>query len=559
MQQGEEVMKKYLSIPFALLVVLSLLLSACQPAATSTPEAAADESATDETTETTLPLVTSGETSIQGILWQWVSVTDNISGAVTTVTSPENYTIVFNPDGTFEGKADCNNISGSYSQEGGGFTITLGPSTMAYCGETSLDQQYLSLLGSVAAGGPDGQGNLALETAGGAQRMLFQNGGAPASTAETTSEFTLQGVEWQWISLTDQTTSGVTTVGYPENYTIVFNADGTLYGKADCNNFNGTYTQDGGIVISIAGVTRAYCGDTSLDQQYLSTLGSIVAGGPDGLGNLALETAGGAQRMVFQNGGAPEAATSPEPTFTFQDVEWQWVSLTNQNTGKVTSVPDPAAYLITFYSNGTLSGRADCNTFSGNYTLSGSQIDITIGAMSRAYCGEASLDQKFLELLGSVASGGPADDQGNLALYNGNGMKVMLFQNGEQATGQTEEFTLQGIVWQWTSVTDKSTGQTTTVPTPEVYTLVFNADGTLYGKADCNSFQGAYTLDSGGIDITLGPATLAYCGETSLDQQFLMLVDAVVAGGPDGQGNLALETAGGAQRLVFRNGGAASQ
>jgi hypothetical protein len=48
---------------------------------------------------------------------------------------------------------------------------------MAYCGEASLDQQYLGLLGSVAAGGPDGAGNLALENAGGEQRMLFNNGG----------------------------------------------------------------------------------------------------------------------------------------------------------------------------------------------------------------------------------------------------------------------------------------------------------------------------------------------------------------------------------------------
>ena len=50
--------------------------------------------------------------------------------------------------------------------------------TMAACGDDSLDQQYVELLGSVAAGGPDGAGGLALETAGGEQRMLFVNGGA---------------------------------------------------------------------------------------------------------------------------------------------------------------------------------------------------------------------------------------------------------------------------------------------------------------------------------------------------------------------------------------------
>jgi heat shock protein HslJ len=114
--------------------------------------------------------------TITGIVWQWTSVKDRVTGEETTVPNPESYTITFNEDGTLEGKADCNNFSGTYSQENG-FAITLGPTTMAYCGETSMDTQYLQLLGSVAAGGPDGQGGLALETAGGAQRMEFQNGG----------------------------------------------------------------------------------------------------------------------------------------------------------------------------------------------------------------------------------------------------------------------------------------------------------------------------------------------------------------------------------------------
>jgi heat shock protein HslJ len=115
--------------------------------------------------------------SIQNIVWQWVSVTNQSTRQTTTVPNPENYTIIFNADGSLAGKADCNSFSGTYSQQNG-FTITLGPSTMAFCGEASLDQQYLQLLSSVAAGGPDGAGGLALETAGGEQRMLFKNGGA---------------------------------------------------------------------------------------------------------------------------------------------------------------------------------------------------------------------------------------------------------------------------------------------------------------------------------------------------------------------------------------------
>jgi len=117
------------------------------------------------------------ENTITGILWQWTSLKNQTTKETTTITNPENYTITFNTDGTLEGKADCNTFTGTYSQENG-FSIKLGATTMMYCGDTSLDQQYLQLLGSVAAGGPDGQGNLALETAGGEQRMLFKNGGA---------------------------------------------------------------------------------------------------------------------------------------------------------------------------------------------------------------------------------------------------------------------------------------------------------------------------------------------------------------------------------------------
>jgi heat shock protein HslJ len=115
--------------------------------------------------------------AITNIVWQWTSVTNRPTGATTEVPNPEAYTITFRDDGTLSGQADCNAFTGTYSQEGG-FSISLGASTMAACGDDSLDQQYLELLGAVAAGGPDGTGNLALETAGSEQRMLFVNGGA---------------------------------------------------------------------------------------------------------------------------------------------------------------------------------------------------------------------------------------------------------------------------------------------------------------------------------------------------------------------------------------------
>jgi heat shock protein HslJ len=114
---------------------------------------------------------------IQNIIWQWLTVTQLPTGVQTTIPNTGSYTISFYPDGSLSGVADCNTFGGTYSQSNG-FLIRIGASTSTFCGEGSLDQEYLQLLGDVVAGGPDGSGNLALETAGGEQRMVFANGGA---------------------------------------------------------------------------------------------------------------------------------------------------------------------------------------------------------------------------------------------------------------------------------------------------------------------------------------------------------------------------------------------
>ena len=99
------------------------------------------------------------------------------------------------------------------------------------------------------------------------------------------------------------------------------------------------------------------------------------------------------------------------------------------------------------------------------------------------------------------------------------------------------------IVWQWTTVTNKPTGEKTAVPNPQDYTITFRDDGTLSGKADCNTFTGTYTQE-GGFFITAKPDVMAACGGDSLDQQYFELLDAIVAGGPDGAGGFALERGG---------------
>ncbi len=117
---------------------------------------------------------TSGS-DIINIVWKWQELDDVVNGS-TRVDDPNKYTIVFHTDGTTTGQADCNTFSGTYSQADG-FTISVTPDVMAACDQGSMDQQFLNLLDDVAAGGPDGAGGLMLQTAGGAQKLSFSNGG----------------------------------------------------------------------------------------------------------------------------------------------------------------------------------------------------------------------------------------------------------------------------------------------------------------------------------------------------------------------------------------------
>jgi heat shock protein HslJ len=97
------------------------------------------------------------------------------------VPDPENYTIVFRPDGQLEVRADCNSGIATYTLEDKRLTLELGPMTSdigpaASCGEESLHDQYLQLLSQVS-GYRWEDGWLVLILGDEAGRMIFNHGG----------------------------------------------------------------------------------------------------------------------------------------------------------------------------------------------------------------------------------------------------------------------------------------------------------------------------------------------------------------------------------------------
>lgn len=70
---------------------------------------------------------------------------------------------------------------------------------------------------------------------------------------------------------------GGTEVSNPERFTITFGGDGELGALVDCNVCGGEYEAKGnGISIEIQFCTEAYCGDGSLDREYLEALANTT-------------------------------------------------------------------------------------------------------------------------------------------------------------------------------------------------------------------------------------------------------------------------------------------
>jgi heat shock protein HslJ len=85
-----------------------------------------------------------GSGGLTGTNWQWTASTEKVPANQSVVPDPENYTVEFKSDGTYSMKADCNQVSGSYTTSGSSLTIQPGASTLVACGDDSQSDYYLT-------------------------------------------------------------------------------------------------------------------------------------------------------------------------------------------------------------------------------------------------------------------------------------------------------------------------------------------------------------------------------------------------------------------------------
>lgn len=106
--------------------------------------------------------------------WQFATITTGIAREF--IQYPEDYVLVFHEDGTFNGKADCNVISGTYEMNGNGLILSIGPTTLAECGPDSLYEGFLGFLNNVESFELE-DNSLTLLLSDGSTEMGFENGG----------------------------------------------------------------------------------------------------------------------------------------------------------------------------------------------------------------------------------------------------------------------------------------------------------------------------------------------------------------------------------------------
>jgi heat shock protein HslJ len=145
-----------------------------------------------------------------------------------------------------------------------------------------------------------------------------------------------------------------------------FSPDGKVSGSAGCNQYNGSYTTSGSsITISNLANTMMACEQAVMDQEsaYLAALGDAKTYAVKG-DTLTLNGADGNALVTYSAQSQTLAGTN-----------WEVIGYNNGKQA-VTSLLLNTSMTASFGSDGTLSGNAGCNTYSGPYTTTGNQIKI---------------------------------------------------------------------------------------------------------------------------------------------------------------------------------------
>jgi heat shock protein HslJ len=237
-------------------------------------------------------------TGIPPIRWNLASIDTTDDSLVPD--DPSLFTVQFFPEGNIGIKADCNVGGGGYSINGESITIGDMFTTLAFCGDESIDQDFTAALMDAStwsiSNDPGDLLALGLNTDG----------------ASISFKPALQGVVWQWVEFVGGDGSVITSAA-PERYTLEFMDDWSVQAQLDCNSGRGSATVDGSSIDLLVATTKKMCADDSQFDDFFRVLDEavewIISGGDLYL-NLPMDS-GGARFVAIPPTFGEEATPTP--------------------------------------------------------------------------------------------------------------------------------------------------------------------------------------------------------------------------------------------------------
>lgn len=180
------------------------------------------------------------------------------------------------------------------------------------------------------------------------------------------------------------------------NVTLAFE-DGRASGRAACNSYGGAYDagDDGSLSFEGFAVTEMGCepGLMTLESAYLEALGAVTGFRVDG-------------KLTLHGEGMDLTFDEEVPPVALPLVGTTWTLTTIASGDAVSSVLNGTEVTAEFTADGTVSGSAGCNRYSGSYTWTSDQLSFSALASTKMACADDVMAQEsaFLTSMGEVAS-----------------------------------------------------------------------------------------------------------------------------------------------------------
>ena len=300
------------------------------------------------------PAATATESPLGGTAWL-VTGYNNGKEALVSVALDTELTLIFTEDGQVSGSAGCNNYTGGYTLDGD--AITIGPlaSTMMMCVEPEniMEQEAQFLAALQAATVFAIQGDM-LEMRDDTSALQVTAAAQPVEVATAAS---LEGTPWTLTSYVNAEGDALAPIEGTEP-TAMF-ADGRVSGNASCNSYGAEYTVDGNSMqIGLAISTMMMCQPEAVaaqEQAYLAALATVAT----------FEIAGDTLTLADAAGNTVLSFVALQP-ISLTGTDWQVGFYNNGKEALVSPIAGSAINLF-FAEDGSVSGSASCNNFSGDY------------------------------------------------------------------------------------------------------------------------------------------------------------------------------------------------